>query len=96
MGRGGGTWVLRFTVIIIILLLRFVTIDKAQHNIIVFHTDSVEFFGRDFADARVRTGNDGGLAVQSGGTRAFTAEHFDFARVQKKSMLQTGTAAIFL
>lgn len=42
-----------------------------------FHTDSVEFSGRNFADARVRTSDDGGLAVQSGRTRAFSAEHFD-------------------
>lgn len=38
-------------------------------------TDSVKFFGRHFADACVRTGDDGGLAVQPGRAHALTAEH---------------------
>jgi len=56
---------------------------RARRSIVVFHTDPVEFFGRDFADARVRTGDDGGFSVQPGRARAFTAEHFDCARVRR-------------
>lgn len=45
-------------------------------------TDSVELFGSDFPDARVRAGDDGDLAVQPGLARAFTAEHvFDYIRL---------------
>lgn len=43
-------------------------------------TDFVELLGGDFADARVRPGHDGRLAVQPGLARTFPAEHVVAAR----------------
>lgn len=40
-------------------------------------TKPVEFSGSHFADSRVRTSDDGSLAVQPSLTSAFTAEHGD-------------------
>lgn len=38
-------------------------------------TKSIEFFGSDLADARVRTGDNGSFSIQPGLTLALTAEH---------------------